>query len=41
MFLKNLFLILKKYGKDKDEFEIIYGDMKEWVDKLPDEPIYK
>ena len=39
--MKNLFLILKKYGKDKDEFEIIYGDMKEWVDKLPDEPIYK
>lgn len=38
---KDLFLILKKYRKDEDEFEIIYGDMKEWVDKLPDESIYK
>ena len=38
---KDLFLILKKYGKDEDEFEIVYGDIKEWIDKLPDESIYK
>ena len=38
---KDLFSILKKYGKDEDGFEIIHGDMEEWIDKLPDEPIYK